>query len=538
MTFGLSLFTGLFGNLALLVILVGVYGFIRDRVGSCGAAKRQAAIGLAFGLFVVICMRLGIGGEGGPLLDQRAVFVILAGAFGGPLAAGIAAAAGAAYRIAYGGQGVARGIMSLGIALALGCACYAGKGRIDTTWKAAIASLAAAAFQLLGFLPGKNPGAGWPLVVAMSLPFGAATAIGIFLGAVLLEREDRRREAQEALRVSEAKYRELFESLPDLIYRLDPEGRISMISPSCTAILGYEPGELLGIDASVLYADASRRRAMEDAIARDGKIVNFDIVLIRKDSSLVAVSANAKVGLDAAGKRIGIDGIVRDVSALKRAEGALRASLAERDALLMELYHRANNNMQIIASYLRLQAEALGDPKVDALARSLASRIHAMSLIYEKLYRSKSLSRINAREYIEELVPLIEAYDGGGLAGRIRVEIEAEDIDLQVDSAMPLGLVLGEIVGNSFKHAFPGDRRGTIRIALRRLDGQSVLLEVADDGVGLPTGLDPLETTSFGISTMLSVVRQQMRGSAEVRSDGGGLSYRITAKDRLYAERF
>jgi two-component sensor histidine kinase len=240
------------------------------------------------------------------------------------------------------------------------------------------------------------------------------------------------------------------------------------------------------------------------ALEGGGRIENYETELVRKDGARIVVSTNARAIRDAEGKLRGIDGVLRDITALKRAEDGLKAAVEERETLLMELYHRTNNNMQIISSLLKLQADILGDSKVEELAQSVSSRIHAMSLVYEKLYRSGSLSRIDVKEYVEELVPL--------------------------------GLVINEIVGNSFKHAFPGDRKGLIRISLRRLDAKSIVLEVSDDGVGLPPGVDPLATSSFGLSTMVNIARLQMRGSVEVRREAG-LAYRITMRDRLYEER-
>jgi PAS domain S-box-containing protein len=536
MSAGLALFIGLFSNLALLVILVAVYGFLLDRLASRGIVWRQVVLGFTFGLFVLGCMQMGIPVYTGSLVDLRNAFVILAGAFGGPLAALIAAGIGAAYRVTIGGLGIPTGVLGLGLAVLAGSSIFTRKRSIDSPWKAALVALAAAILVLPGFLLSAGmPGDFRALAKTLALPYGAATAVGVFAGMGLLIREERRHEAQMELKESAAKYRELFESILDVVYRIDEEEKLSIISPSCEGILGYSPAELVGRTTREYYADPGRYEEMRAALRRGETVVDFEAELVRKDGSTVMASVNACAIRDASGSFRGIHGVLRDTSRLKETEDALRASLAEREALLMELFHRTNNNMQVISSFLKLQAEALGDPKVEALAQNVSSRIHAMSLVYEKLYRSKNLSRINAREYIEELVPLIEAY-GSAPDGKVRVAVDAEDIDFLIDSAVPLGLVISEIVGNAFKHAFPGDRRGSIGIGLRRLDEKTILLEIADDGVGLPPGFDPLSTSSFGISTMLSIVRLQMRGEAEVRN-GRGLSYRIRMRDRLYEER-
>jgi PAS domain S-box-containing protein len=535
MVSGLALFIGLYNNLALLIILVAVYGFLRDRLREMGWATRQLILGLLFSLFVLGCMQVKIPVFEGVVVDQRNAAIIMAGAFGGPLAALLAMITGAVYRVLLGGQGVLGGILGMGLSCVAGSVLYAKRAMIDSSWKTALAALAATVFILPGFLPIGSLRAGWELMKAMSIPYGSAIAIGIFVGSLLLANEERRYDAQAALRESEGKYRELFESLIDLSYRTDEEGRISIVSPSSEGILGFLPGEIVGKPIAGLYKEASRHAELAGRIERGETVENFETEMVRKDGAVIVLSTNARAITSPTGRFRGIEGISRDIGPQKRAEEGLKASLAERETLLMELYHRTNNNMQIISSFLKLQAEALGDTKVEALAQSVASRIHAMSLVYEKLYQSGNLSRINAREYIEELVPLIEAY-GGAQEGRIKVELDVEDIDFVIDSAVPLGLVINEIVGNAFKHAFPGGRKGTVRISLHRRDAGSILLEIADDGAGLPPGLDPYSTSSFGLSTMLSIARLQMRGSVEIFSEGG-LSYRIAIKDRLYEER-
>jgi two-component sensor histidine kinase len=216
-------------------------------------------------------------------------------------------------------------------------------------------------------------------------------------------------------------------------------------------------------------------------------------------------------------------------------QARLKASLAEKEALLGELYHRANNNMQVISSFLTLQAEALCDEKVEALAQSASTQIRAMSLVYEKLHESGNLSRIDARDYFRELIPGFEADEIAG-RGRIRIELDIDDIELLVDEAVPLGLIVNELTGNAFKHAFPGGRNGRVRVALKERGQGALLLEIADDGVGLPPGFDPLATTSFGLSTTMGIIKLQLKGKVEV-SRGVGLAYRMELTRERYGER-
>ncbi len=538
MVSGFPLFLGLFNNLALYIILVAVYGFLNARLADgkgAPGARRQAILGLVFGLFVIGFMQVKIPVLEGVRVDQRNSVVILSGAFGGPLSAALTASVAAAYRASLGGQGVFGGV--IGICLSALAGTFIGRRRaaIDRLWKAALAAVGAAVFILPGFLPIDDLGAGWALMKAMAVPYGSAISIGLFISGLLLANEDRRHEVQVQLVESERKFRNLFESLVDVSYRVDAEGRFTVISPSSQRVFGYRPDELVGTNIVDLYEDPARRAALVERVRGDGEVKNFQVPMKRKDGTIIEVSANSRRIAGPAGEFFGIEGVLRDISPLKRAEDELRASLAEKEALLDELYHRTNNNMQLIVSFLHLQAAAIDHPKADELASGVASRIAAMALVYEKLSRTRSLSRIGARDYLADLLPRI-VRDSGCPEGKVSFELEIEDIDFVLDTAIPFGLVVNEIVTNALRHAFPGDRRGRVTMRLNRAGPGAVRLAVGDDGIGFPPGRDPLSSESLGLRTTINLVRMQMHGTLEVAAEGG-VSYRIVFPDTLYSER-
>jgi PAS domain S-box-containing protein len=532
---GLALFVGLFNNLALLIVFVALYGYLYDRLKILGRKRRQLLLGFMFALFALGCMQVKIPVFEGVLVDQRNGIIILSGVFGGPLTAGITALVAASYRAYLGGQGVLGGTFGMLLSAIAGTAIHYRRRRIDALWKTALVAVGAAIFILPGFLPIGNLQAGLRLMKSMSLPYGAATSIGLFIGSLLLANEERRCETKTKLKESELKYRSLFESLIDVSYQIDLEGKITIISPSVEQMLGYKADELIGRPIIDFYLTPSLRGAFLAQLHQDGFVRNFQMPMIRKDGSIVTISTNARFISDSAGRHLGIEGVTRDITALKKAEEELKASLAEKETLLTELYHRTNNNMQLISSFLQLHASSIDDENADILVAGVGSRINAMSLVYEKLSRSKNLSRISAREYIADLFPLIERYSGSP-PKKVAVELDIEEVALLIDTAIPLGLVINEIATNAFKHAFPADRKGIIRVAFAREGPDSIRLAVSDDGVGFPPAFDPYTTASFGIQTTINLVRMQMHGEIDIVSSGG-VSYGIIFKDKLYVER-
>ena len=171
------------------------------------------------------------------------------------------------------------------------------------------------------------------------------------------------------------------------------------------------------------------------------------------------------------------------LSARREAELQIEASLREKEALLQEIHHRVKNNLQVISSLLNLQASRTHDPEITAVFKDSQNRIQSMSLIHEKLYRSKDLSRVNLGEYVRNLTTyLVRSYRTD--TGLVNVEIETDEVYIGIETAVPCGLLLNELISNALKHAFPDGRNGKITILLQA-DEKQVTLVVSDNGVGL-----------------------------------------------------
>ena len=215
-------------------------------------------------------------------------------------------------------------------------------------------------------------------------------------------------------------------------------------------------------------------------------------------------------------------------------QSRLKESLAEKEVLLREIYHRTKNNMLVIISMLQLQAMEVDNDEVKTLFWETENRIRAMSLVHEKLYQSKNLTDIELGQYLREMVTSLVG--SMVLGGRVTVESRLEKVRLSIDSAVPLGLAINEIVTNSLKHAFGDGRRGRIFIHLHRLQGGELEIVVGDDGPGLPLQVKPGEARSLGMRIIVNLVTGQLRGSLEM-VDGPGAVCRLTFAEPVRAGR-
>ena len=219
-------------------------------------------------------------------------------------------------------------------------------------------------------------------------------------------------------------------------------------------------------------------------------------------------------------------GIVMDITERKKAEKALYNSLEEKVSLLKEVHHRVKNNLQIVASLLSLQANRTTNREVVDILEDTRNRVKSMALLHEALYHSENLARINFTTYVNGLCgQLILSF--GPAASRVRMDIQVRRISLPLESAVPCGLIVNELVSNALKHGFPAGRTGTIGVKLEKSGEQQLVLSVRDDGVGLAPGLDPAGMSSLGLQ-LVSILANQLGGRLEVEpSCGAGAAFRV-----------
>jgi len=246
----------------------------------------------------------------------------------------------------------------------------------------------------------------------------------------------------------------------------------------------------------------------------------------RKEAEKACQEANVRLeeqtrGLEATNKAMKLL-----YAELEKKNEELKISLEEKEVLLKEVHHRVKNNLQVISSLLNLQAGYIENKKDLAVFRDSQSRVRSMALIHEKLYKSQNLSTIDFSEYVRSLVS--ELYNSyGANADIISIDVNAKDINLDIDLAVPFGLIVNELVSNSLKYAFPKKRRGNIKIKMSADDGNYILV-VKDDGIGLPTGLDFDNTKTLGLQLVKTLV-EQIEGVVEIKRDKG-VGFIITFK--------
>jgi two-component system, sensor histidine kinase PdtaS len=218
-------------------------------------------------------------------------------------------------------------------------------------------------------------------------------------------------------------------------------------------------------------------------------------------------------------KKRSTDSLTRKNLEIEKQKALIQASLGEKETLLREIHHRVKNNLQIISSLLNIQSEHIQDEHVLSSIQEGQSRVQAMSLIHQNLYQSEHLNNVDITNYLQQLV----AYLANVFAHKdrsIQVKVEAAQVNFDIDTAIPLGLIVNELVSNAFKYAFPGTGTGLISINIQSVNDIDYELTIEDDGVGLPAGFEPEKSNSLGLK-LVKILSRQLRGSFSLKSDKG-----------------
>lgn len=341
---------------------------------------------------------------------------------------------------------------------------------------------------------------------------------------------------QRALAESEARLRAAARNLEGVLYILDADLRFMLSLGTRLAALGLEENEVVG---TTLYDFLATDDPDHPLVARHRAALTGEVVSMESAHGGVTFLTTLSPLTGDDGTVTGIVGLALDITDRREMEERVRDALDEKTQLLRELYHRTKNNMQVITSMLTLQAGRSESDEVRAVLAENTARIRSMALVHEMLYQSNDLSRINLAEYLRRLVAAVAEtyYDA---SGRVRMSVDAADIPVLIDTAVPCGMVVSELLSNAFKHAFPEGESGEVSIKLRHDAGKtatgSIVLRVADNGVGLPDGLDVRTAESIGIQTMTMIVEHQLQGS--ISFDGHeGTRCEIRFSDDQYRER-
>ncbi len=349
--------------------------------------------------------------------------------------------------------------------------------------------------------------------------------------------------AMEELKLSEERSRVLVEEAPDAIMMYDADKRVFIdCNRRAEEVFGRSRGELIGVNPVDLYVsesdgESSIQESVLDAThsALAGERVLIRRRILRPGGGIVDCDVRLNQ-IPAPGRRI-LRASYLDVTERVKAEEALVRSLREKEILVQEVYHRTKNNMQLITSFLGLEAEASGDAQVASVLQDMIGRISSMALVHQKLYKSEDLSRIDLGEYVRDLVYSIKSACLEGRSGvDIAVDVE-EGIIAVIDLAVPCGLVLNELVTNCAKYAFKGRESGRIAVSLKRRSLHELELRVSDDGVGLPEGFDYRRDGHIGMQTVVSIVELQLHGSVSIASGSTGTTCTALMRDDMFGPR-
>ncbi|WP_414576501.1 PAS domain-containing protein [Anabaena sp. CCY 9402-a] len=301
------------------------------------------------------------------------------------------------------------------------------------------------------------------------------------------------------------------------------DGMIVYTNPKFDQTFGYDAGELIGHHVSILnYEDhqitaTGVHQAIASVVKKQGE-ATYEVQNIKKDGTLFWCSANTSV-FDHPDYGTVLVAVQQDITEQKQVAETIKASLKEKEVLLQEIHHRVKNNLGIVSSLLQMQYRRTQDSPATAILLDSQNRIASIALVHEKLYRSDDLANIDFAQYIPDLTThLFDSYNVSST--HIQLKIQVENVNLDIETAIPCGLIINELVSNALKYAFSADRAGEIQVSLSQATNQTLILIVRDNGVGLPAEFDSKKTKTLGMTLIQGLVKQ-LRGSLEINIHQG-----------------
>jgi PAS domain S-box-containing protein len=311
----------------------------------------------------------------------------------------------------------------------------------------------------------------------------------------------------------------IIERMGDSVIVLDAQNRIIDVNPSAQALISRPASELLGHSLKDVWPEQSFQIELIDEKTEAGKEIVF-----AQESGQRTYDMRISSLSDWRGRILSRIVVFRDITDRKRAEEHIKQSLEEKKVLLREIHHRVKNNLQVISSLLNLQSAYIDDCQYREMFKESQNRVKSMSLIHEKLYQSENLANIDFEEYVRALTNgLIRSY--GINTDKVSLEVEVDNVSLGIDTAIPCGLIINELVSNSLKHAFPGGK-GEILVSLHSNNGITELT-VKDNGVGIPEDIHIKNTTSLGLRLVCILAQDQLNGNITLMRTNG-TEFRIT----------
>ena len=340
--------------------------------------------------------------------------------------------------------------------------------------------------------------------------------------------------SEKAVQASEARYRQLVENANEAIVVVQ-DGLLKFVNRTAIEMTGYSEAELISRPFSEFIHPDDRKMVMDHhrrRLAGETAQPRYDARLLIRDGSVRWFEIGA-VSLDWEGRPANL-AFLTDVTDRRKAEESILTSLREKEVMLREIHHRVKNNMQVISSLFNLQAGKTVNPECREILKEGQTRLRAMSLVHEKLYQSHDLSKIDLAVYVQSLAShLFNVYLTD--PNQVRLEMNFEEVPLDINSAVPCGLILNELISNSLKHAFPESRKGMIRIGVKCGPNDTIIIRVADNGIGFPKNLDFRQSESLGLQ-IANLLVAQLEGTIELNRENGTI-FTVTFRKLKYAPR-
>ena len=352
----------------------------------------------------------------------------------------------------------------------------------------------------------------------------------------------RRKDFETVMRQANADYETLISQSPDGLFIINENGIILFANPSAYQILGVKQFKDIQNRPILDFVLPQYHIAVRERhdLLNDGYDIPFmKMDAKRLDGSIVEVEYKP-VSIDYRGKKAILvvyhdieyqEQLAREKMRFQIAEEtnkALKQSLAEKEVLLKEVHHRVKNNLQVISSILNLQSSYTDDPRTVELLKESQNRIKSMSFIHESLYQTKNFAGVNFKEYVHNLCNnLLFSYYPKGK--RVFIEQDIADVHLNLDTSIPCGLIINELISNSLKYAFVNQEEGTIHIVVKggtKKEKDLVTITVNDNGPGLPKGLDFEDSPSLGLQ-LVTVLTKQLNGKITL-DNSKGAKYTLT----------
>ncbi|MEI7664037.1 MAG: histidine kinase dimerization/phosphoacceptor domain -containing protein, partial [Bacteroidota bacterium] len=333
-------------------------------------------------------------------------------------------------------------------------------------------------------------------------------------------------EAEGRLNRSEELHRFLAENTVDVISLLDAGLQRKYISPSCEKFYGYSQQDILGMKSPLDLVDPAYRVAVNQHLVemfRSKKTTRYIYKALRKDGTVFWAEANINPLLDEETHEVkDLISVVRDISERMKHGEELAENARQKEYLLREIHNRVKNNFTILTSLMNMQRDESGDSELNRSLTDLQLRVRTMSLVHEQLYKNQEISTIPFDNYLQNLTMVISSAFNNN---RIDLKTEIHPCQVDIEVALPLGLIINELITNAYKYAFPGNNTGTLWVRLLPDTEGKFTISIHDDGIGLPPDFSMQNTRSMG-TQIVQILIQQVEAKLEV-SNIKGASFRI-----------